>query len=43
MFYLLIALRPFNAIQTVNVWLYVAMLFYWVFIAVPQPTVDNLP
>ena len=41
MFYLLIALTPLNCMQSSNLWLYAATLFYWVVTLTPATPVDS--
>ena len=36
MFYLLIGLTPQNCMQSSNLWLYAATLFYWVLTLAPR-------
>jgi len=36
MFYMLIALTPLNCMQSNNLWLYVATVFYWVLTLIPR-------
>ena len=36
MFYLLIGLTPLNCMQSSNLWLYIATVFYWVLSLIPR-------
>ena len=36
MFYLLIGLTPQNCMQSCNLWLYVATVFYWILTLIPR-------
>ena len=36
MLYLLIGLTPLNCMQSSNLWLYVATVFYWVLTLIPR-------
>jgi hypothetical protein len=45
MFYLLISLTPVNCMQTCNILLYAATVFYWVITLVPRALIaeNNTP
>jgi hypothetical protein len=42
MFYLLIGLTPLNCMQSHNLWLYAATMFYWVLTLIPKASLAEI-